>query len=611
MRVSSPFSVSRILIHFLTAVGTAAILIVVIVSTTGGFTLDAGPVHLSAHRWRDALVVSAAAWLLAALICRARLRDAAGAIHAFVAARAPTLGLLIAVAAAGAGVAHGNYAASGSDAAGYVSAAVLLGRGALAFDEPLAREVGWPDATVTFSPLGYRPGTATGELAPTYPLGLPLVMSAVGIAGGSMTPFLVVPLLGALAVFSTYLLGAALHSRVAGVIAASLLASSPIFLFQAGQPMSDVAVTAWWALALVFALRAAYPGATPGAALAAGAASGLAILTRPNVAPMVLAVACLAAGWPRLAVAHAYDRRSALRRLAYVAAGVLPAVGALLLVQWRLYGTPFSSGYGSIDGFFSAATVWPNTLAYAGRLLQGELPALVLVAVSAVLAVTRRTRDDGAPAVTSAATVAALVGAIVLVCYLPYAEFAEWSYLRFLLPAFPPLFALIGALVSGACRRLPLAVRGPALLIALTLVASVNVQTARREQVFNLAQYEARYRTMGRYLESALPANAVILSVQESASAWHYTGRPIVRWDLLPVDLDAALAVLRSRGREPFLLIEDWELADFRRKFPDALAAGANGPSLATWPGTTAVHLFALPGGAPAVRVWPTDVLSR
>ena len=135
-----------------------------------------------------------------------------------------------------------------------MSQAHLLSVGALLRDEPLARQVGWPDAEWTFSPFGYRPGAHGGEIVPTYPPGLPLVMASARAIASDDGPFVVVPLLGAVAVFCTYALGARLHSRLAGLIAAALLATSPIVLFQIVQPMSDVPVMAWWALALTFAL---------------------------------------------------------------------------------------------------------------------------------------------------------------------------------------------------------------------------------------------------------------------------------------------------------------------------------------------------------------------
>jgi hypothetical protein len=182
--------------------------------------------------------------------------------------------------------------------------------------------------------------------------------------------------------------------------------------------------------------------------------------------------------------------------------------------------------------------------------------------------------------------------AIILACYLPYGVFAEWTYLRFLLPAFPFVFVGIGALVAQASLRLPAAARGIAVLAALTAAASANVAHAVELQVFNLARYEARYRSAGRYLAAALPRDAVIVTVQESASAHYYTGLPIVRWDMLPVDLDEAVAALRARGRHPVLLVEDWEMSQLAAKFPRSRLARLDWPPQADFGQVTRVRLF-------------------
>ena len=68
-------------------------------------------------------------------------------------------------------------------------------------------------------------------------------------------PFLIVPACAALMVWCTFLLGRRLDDDVTGAASAVLLACSPIFLYQAVQPMSDVPAAALWLAALV-ALRA-------------------------------------------------------------------------------------------------------------------------------------------------------------------------------------------------------------------------------------------------------------------------------------------------------------------------------------------------------------------
>ena len=72
------------------------------------------------------------------------------------------------------------------------------------------------------------------------------------------------------------------------------------------------------------------------------------------------------------------------------------------------------------------------------------------------LAARRRVRDARRPAsLAPAANAAALFGAAVLLCYLPYVVFRDWFYLRFLLPAFPLAFVVVGALADRAAYGVP------------------------------------------------------------------------------------------------------------------------------------------------------------
>lgn len=92
-----------------------------------------------------------------------------------------------------------------------------------------------------------------------------------------------------------------------------------------------------------------------------------------------------------------------------------------------------------------------------------------------------------------------------------------------------------------------------------------------------------------------LPANAVIVTSQHSASAMHYTGRPVLRWDLLPIELDAAIARLRELGYHPVLLVEDWEVPALRARYARSRAARLAVPPLATFGTETRVRLFVPP----------------
>jgi hypothetical protein len=274
-----------------------------------------------------------------------------------------------------------------------------------------------------------------------------------------------------------------------------------------------------------------------------------------------------------------------------------------VLVQWHLYGSPFASGYGSFDDLFTAASLWPNALAYGRRLISGELPALVLLTVSTMLLalVQSRPRDvRQPPSLTVVVAIAAATWAVVLACYLPYAVFTEWFYLRFLLPALPLLFIVIASIATVASSLALPRTDTIVMLLAVAAAGSANIRVAAREQAFHLRDFDARYRLAGEYLASALPPNAVIVTVQESGSLYHYTGRSILRWDTTGLELDASLATLRDRGRPAVLVVEDWEVAGLRSRFPASATARLDWQPRATIPGTTTVRVF-----DPADRLLP------
>ena len=581
MRVFSPSFSSRLLF----ATGTCAMLVLAIVLITGGFTVRAGPFRFSAHRSTAPLAIAGLTWLGAALYGRTSLRAAACSAVAFLERYATSGALIVAAAAAAIGVAFGTYSASSADASGYVSHSALLASGRVMRDEPLAREVDWPEATWAFTPLGYRPGLRPGQIVVGYPLGLPLTMVPARLIGGETGAFLVTPFLAALAVLCTYVIGAAVHSRIAGLIASALMTTSPIVLFQVVQPMSDVASAAWWALALACALARG-----PSAAIASGTAAGLAFLTRPSLLPLAGAVALASAGWPR-PQPSTFSTPFLTSRLSLFAAGAVPSLGALALIQWRVYGSPLATGYGDISDFFAPSNIWPNIRDYSWRLLTGETAALALAACALICLVVAR-RSPPVIGVRRAALLTAVVGGLTLAIYLPYGVFPDWSYLRFLLPALPLAFVVVGALTFNAVARLPEPSRGATLLLVVTIACSFNVVHAAREGAFDLRRYEARYRAAGRYLEAALPADAVIVTSQHSGSASYYTGLPIVRWDQLNVDIDPALAALRAKSRHPVVLIEDWELPAFRARFSRSPVASLDWPARAEFGDTTRVLLL-------------------
>jgi hypothetical protein len=144
----------------------------------------------------------------------------------------------------------------------------------------------------------------------------------------------------------------------------------------------------------------------------------------------------------------------------------------------------------------------------------------------------------------------------------------DWTYLRFLLPAFPALLALVAPTLAALLARLPDRSRGAALLAVVVVLAVMGVAQARARHVFGWAFDERRYVSVGRFVETHLPPAAVLLAMQHSGSARHYSGRLTVRYDQVdPIRLDALLTALSERGFHPFFLLDAWEEERFRARF--------------------------------------------
>jgi hypothetical protein len=567
-------------------------MVAIVVAITGGFVVDAGPLYLSAHRLLPPIVVATAAYLLAFLQGHPSIVAADVALSAFVHRHALAIAIVLAAVAAGVGIAFGTFVVAASDPSGYISQARLMTKGDLAVSVPLASHVSWPMSEASFAPLGYRPGPRPAEIVPTYPPGLPFIMAIALFVGGENGPFFVGPCFAALSVFGAYGLAARLHSRSAGVIAAVLMSFSPLLLSQVVQSMSDIPATGLWTLALLAAMA--------GRPIVAGAVSGLAIATRPSLLPLAGVVALLLAIWSE------GGGRAAFAALVKFALAVAPAVAALAWIQWSLYGDPRASGHGTFAQMFSLTNVLPNIRAYAMRVLTGETPALALIGASivasSVAGLKNKTRPTAAiPPIAPSVCLAVLIAMPVLGCYLAYGVFNDWAYLRFLLPIWPAAFAAAGAVIGNASLRLSPAIRTQVLLVVLTLVSARNVMTAAHEGSFTLWEDASRYGTAGRYLDAALPPNAVIVASQHSGSASYYTNRPVVRWDSLHVGFDVALDDLARLGRLPVIVVEDWEEPLLRQKFPASTLARLDWPARADFGRTTRVRLF-----DPADRERPT-----
>jgi hypothetical protein len=452
--------------------------------------------------------------------------------------------------------------AGGADSYGYVSEAGLWRRGDLLVRGDIIPQSPWPLASETWAPLGYRPAAGRIDaIAPMYPPGLPLLMALFQRIFGYCGAFYVVPACSAATVILTFALGMRIFGRPAPALWAALLtATSPVFLFQAMQPMTDVPATAAWALVLLLA-AAERP-------LTAGFAMAVALAIRPNLVLVAAAVmawtACV--DWKRWRAGGALPTRTI--RLGI---GVLPAVAGIGWLNAHLYGSPLESGYGSLDYIYSADHVWANVVRFTTWTVETQTPIVFAGVLFFVLPRAFRRQRIDAPRLLLGGTMLAVTAS-----YLLYRPFEAWSYLRFLLPMWPGLMLATAIVLDGAVQRRPSTGSRLALLAVLFAVAWWGARTARDNQTFDLWRGERRFVDVARYIAERTEPRAVIVAFQHSGSVRHYADRLTLRWDMLGEGwLDRAIAFLDQTGRHPYILVDAEESEPFRRRFEGSNRAGA------------------------------------
>ncbi|MCC7010633.1 MAG: glycosyltransferase family 39 protein [Acidobacteria bacterium] len=579
--------------------GVAAI----VIAATGGIAVSPLGIRITARDPVRPLYVAAAALLVyflaggsigLAVAGGTRFVRAAlgGARRRLRAIRPAAAAAVLAAAVTAVAWIWGTKAVGGADSYGYLSQAELWLHGLPRVEQPFVRDVPWPDALDTFTPLAYRPapdsppgdGSWAWTLVPIYSAGLPLILAAAKLMGGTQAMFMVVPVLTGVLVLLTFHLGRAIVSDAAGLIAAWLVATSPAVLFMMMTTMTDVPVAGVWALASWLVVRD-----TGASAFGAGLASAVAVLIRPNHVVLVPALGMFYA----LGLADRRTRAASLRRGALFSAGMLPGVVAVAAINTALYGSPGRSGYGNLDGLFSAAFVWPNARNYVGWLVETQtwLPVAGLLALCLpVLRVWPRTSWR---AVT---TLALFVGAL-WGHYLLYAVWDAWWYLRFLIASWPMIMVGTGALLVGFMRWRP-ALTTPLIVAGVFGLGVWQVSVAESRSTFDLWEGERRYVVAAQMVRRLTDRNSVIVSGQHSGPVRFYGSRMSMHFDAFPPDVDGAIDWLLRHGAHPYLLLEPWELDVVQQRFRGHRAEAALRNPLAVYRDPGSLYLFDLDPGA-------------
>ena len=469
----------------------------------------------------------------------------------------PVVAALAAATVAITGLAIGTKSAGGADVYGYVSQVELWRSGNLHVPMPLAERAPWPNPEHSFAPLGYL-ATDRATAVPTYAPGIPLIMALFVTLFGDGAEYWITPLCGGALVFLTYLLGAHLSGRAVGLASALCVAASPIVLQMTNWLLADLPAATFWLAALWLSLRV---GALNG--FGAGIATGIAVLIRPNLIPLAVIPALLCAR-----PSFGSERPWMMRMAAFTA----PVFLAATFIAWLfndLYGSPLRSGYGATGDLYAWKNLFPNARQYARWILASHGPFVFLFPLSVVVAVHKghAWRERGA-----------LTMFVVLVCasYLFYFPFDAWWYIRFLLPAIPVMFVLSADAVWMSTTRRE-STRRLALVLFTIFCAGYGLRESfERGEVFRIGRDQAKYAVVGTWIKEHLPPNAVVYSMQHSGNVRLYANRLTLRWDLIDSGwLDRSIAFMIEEGYEPYLLLDEWEMPQFRQHFANQQAVRA------------------------------------
>jgi hypothetical protein len=462
----------------------------------------------------------------------------------------------------------GAFVAGGADSSGYLHEARLWRAGTLHLSPPRVEGVDVGEPLRVATPIGFRLAASRDHVAPTYPPGYPLAMAALSSIGGEDAQFLAVPIAAGFLTWAAFVIGRLVAGPLAGLLGAAATAASPIVVYQALQPMSDVPAASAWLIAIAAIAR----GTTRGDVIAATAAVA-ACLVRPNLFAMT----------PLLALAMVWWTPAWQQGLRRGMAFMVPVALAGLAFAWwqqRLYGAATETGYGAISTLFSTANIGPNLATYPGWLIETHGYSVFL----GLLAPWLLARGSAAPLLPRHRAVQVALWSLVMCAalfgfYALYLPFDSWSYTRFLLPVLPLAFVLAAATVMAIVELVPQPLRTVVAVLALVIVPCVGWSRSREARAFALWDNERRFTEVAGFVGDQ-PLGSVFVSMQHSGSLAYYTGRPLVRWDwLAPLEADRVIADLAAAGHSVYAVLDEWEVAAVQSRFPgSALASSLREP---------------------------------
>jgi hypothetical protein len=456
---------------------------------------------------------------------------------------------------------HLDPTAGPNDSGGYLNSAKLMTGGHLTATPRTIS--GAPEAEVTpYLPITFHANG--GAMVPEYPVGWPLEVAAFGRVFGLEAGLRILMVLQlVLGPIVTQRLGRAFGlSSGWSWFAAGVVALSPVYLFEALQPVSDGPALLWVSLAVYWAWLGRERWRF---AVLAGLATALAVMIRPaNLLCVMPVFVCLAGRWRQL--------------VAWALAG-LPGAVWLAWYQQVLYGSWHTTGYGDIATSFELRFVPLTLRSYAIWLPELLTPVVVL--------------GFGLPWLRGVSGRIRLVLltwiAVFLALYsMWWCTWDNWFNMRFVLPAFPAM-VIAGLLVARtlltrlgllAATPEPAAIEGPRTgeaswtprerrtVAALAVCAAVafgwlGLRTDQRRVTYWMWSNH-KPGDAATWCREHLAQDAVLFAKHLTGSLFYYTDFTFVRLDYEPAQRSTALFDrIRAAGRPIYALTCHWETRNY------------------------------------------------
>jgi hypothetical protein len=435
--------------------------------------------------------------------------------------------------------------AAGADCGGYLGSAKLLSEGQLSTVLRTVPEY-QPGSPWVYTPHGYMPQATGNTLVPTYPIGLPIHFAAAArVLGWHWGPLVIQAFGPVLSVLLCYaLLRQMLLPATYSAVGAASFGMSPLLLSVAYIPMSDAWATVWCTAAIVCSFRGRKNARW---AELAGAFAAIAIAVRPNNILIGPAMAIAVQSW---------------RPLLRMALGAAPIFAGILWYNYLLYGSPFTTGYGSVADTLSRAHVLPSLTNYAKT-----LPFVLPLSFGCLLFLRARSRLPYNKVLALAAWGAGFMAFFSFYFFTP----THWWYLRFILPAFPALVA-IGMLGWRAAieandwlrrRRLVL------LTVLLVLASSTSVYWGVIKKINRSALEQGACADTAEWIVHNLPPSSIVACSYLSSAMYYYTDLPILRWEYVMGDEFSRLkASLATSQRPLYMVLRSFEVRPAFEQMP-------------------------------------------